>query len=75
MRTAEMNFGTFSATETGGYLVERFRAEDPDAKITEVKTVDLILWQTPASNRADRMVRQHGVQLCVVMGGRDDRQL
>jgi hypothetical protein len=28
------------------YLVERFRNEYPDANITEVKVVDLVLWQT-----------------------------
>jgi hypothetical protein len=43
-------FTAFLETETGRYLVERFRAEYPDAHITETKMVDLILWQTRTTN-------------------------
>lgn len=38
----------FLMTETGGYLVRRFREEYPSADITEVKMLDLVLWQTRA---------------------------
>jgi hypothetical protein len=39
-------FRQFLATDTGRYLVGRFRARYPDAEITEVKMLDLVLWQT-----------------------------
>lgn len=36
----------FLKTDVGRYLVERFRAAYPDADVTEVKMLDLVLWQT-----------------------------
>lgn len=45
-------FNTFLATANGYYLVKRFREEYPYAKITEVKMLDLVLWQTrPTTHR------------------------
>ena len=41
-------FGTFLSTEDGKYLVEQFKAKYPNANITEVKMLDLVLWQTRA---------------------------
>jgi hypothetical protein len=41
-------FLTFLKTENGKYLVRRFSNEYPKAKITEVKMLDLVLWQTRA---------------------------
>ena len=39
-------FKEFLTTETGRHLVERFRHEYPSANITEIKMLDLVLWQT-----------------------------
>jgi hypothetical protein len=39
-------FKEFLTTEMGRYLVERFRDEYPAANITEIKMLDLVLWQT-----------------------------
>lgn len=39
-------FSKFLKTDTGRYLIEQFKKEYPDVKITEVKILDLILWQT-----------------------------
>lgn len=39
-------FDDFLTTDTGRYLVTRFRDEYPDANVTEVKMLDLVLWQT-----------------------------
>jgi len=39
-------FEEFLSTEMGRHLVERFRAEYPAANITEIKMLDLVLWQT-----------------------------
>jgi len=47
-------FNAFLATETGCYLVRRFREEYPDAKIAEVKMLDLVLWQTRPNNALHR---------------------
>ena len=41
-------FDAFLATEDGRYLVDKFRSMYPTAAITEVKMVDLVLWQTRA---------------------------
>jgi hypothetical protein len=37
-------------TNTGHYLVKRFREEYPQARISQVKMLDLVLWQTRATN-------------------------
>jgi hypothetical protein len=47
-------FKTFLATETGCYLVRRFREEYPDAHISKVKMLDLVLWQTRPNNLLHR---------------------
>jgi hypothetical protein len=39
-------FKAFLATENGEYLVARFRETYPHADITEIKMLDLVLWQT-----------------------------
>ena len=36
----------FLKTDVGRYLVERFRTAYPDADVTEIKMLDLVLWQT-----------------------------
>jgi hypothetical protein len=40
------SFNGFLKTSDGRYLVERFRAAYPDADVTEIKMLDLVLWQT-----------------------------
>lgn len=47
-------FNAFLTTETGCYLVKRFREEYPDAQISEVKMLDLLLWQTRPNNALHR---------------------
>jgi len=42
----ELEFNNFLSTETGKYLIKQFGIKYPDAKITEVKMADLVLWQT-----------------------------
>lgn len=39
-------FEEFLSTEMGRHLVERFRDAYPAANITEIKMLDLVLWQT-----------------------------
>jgi hypothetical protein len=39
-------FSDYLQTDNGRYLVERFTKEYPQAKISKVKMLDLILWQT-----------------------------
>ena len=39
-------FKAFLATEDGEYLVSRFRKAYPHADITQIKMLDLVLWQT-----------------------------
>jgi len=41
----------FLSSEPGAYLVSQFRRTYPDATITEVKMLDLVLWQTRPSAR------------------------
>ena len=41
----EARFHAFLAAEPGRFLVERFRELYPEANITEVKMLDLVLWQ------------------------------
>jgi hypothetical protein len=36
----------FLGTAAGRGLVKRFRAAYPDANVTEIKMLDLVLWQT-----------------------------
>jgi hypothetical protein len=40
------SFSEFLTTEMGRHLVERFRDEYPAVNITEIKMLDLVLWQT-----------------------------
>jgi len=42
----ETKFKDFLKTENGKYLVNQFQVKFPNAKITKIKMVDLILWQT-----------------------------
>ncbi|HWQ68916.1 MAG TPA: hypothetical protein VN494_02995 [Patescibacteria group bacterium] len=44
--TLVSRFNVFLTTETGCYLVKRFREEYPDARISKLKMLDLVLWQT-----------------------------
>ena len=39
-------FRAFLRTDTGRYLVKRFREEYPHAGISKVKMLDFVLWQT-----------------------------
>ncbi|NCD43368.1 MAG: hypothetical protein EOL88_14945 [Bacteroidia bacterium] len=39
-------FATFMKTESGEYLVKEFGTKFPQAAITKIKMVDLVLWQT-----------------------------
>lgn len=43
------SFKEFLTTEMGRHLVARFREEYPAANITEIKMLDLVLWQTRPS--------------------------
>jgi len=45
-QTLVQRFHAFLRTETGRYLVKRFREEYPQARISQVKMLDLVLWQT-----------------------------
>jgi hypothetical protein len=47
-------FNGFLATQTGRYLVKRFREEYPSARITEIKMLDFVLWQTRPKNTLRR---------------------
>src|SRR5262245_41602943 len=47
-------FNAFLPSDTGCYLVKRFREEYPDARISEVKMLDLVLWQTRPNNLLHR---------------------
>jgi hypothetical protein len=51
-------FSAFLKTETGRYLVRRFREDYPDAKISEVKMLELVLWQTRPNNALRTLGRQ-----------------
>ena len=39
-------YADFLSTESGGYLIRRFAEIYPEAHITSVKMLDLVLWQT-----------------------------
>jgi len=52
--TLASSFRAFLRTETGRYLVKRFREEYPDGRISKVKMVDLVLWQTRPNNALHR---------------------
>lgn len=41
-----MFFDDFLKTENGKYLVEQFVREYPNAKISKIKMLDFVLWQT-----------------------------
>jgi hypothetical protein len=41
-----VSFNEFLRTGLGRHLVQRFHSEYPGAKITEIKMLDLVLWQT-----------------------------
>ena len=45
-RTLVAAFSGFLANEAGNYLVTEFRRAYPGTGITEVKMLDLVLWQT-----------------------------
>jgi hypothetical protein len=40
-------FSTFLSGERGSYLISAFGRTYPDARVTNVKMLDLVLWQTP----------------------------
>jgi hypothetical protein len=48
----------YLTTETGKYLVQRFREMYPDLTISEVKMLDFVLWRTRPANvcHADRLL-------------------
>lgn len=55
-----ISFNEFLRLELGRHLVQHFRSAYPDANITEIKMLDLVLWQTRpmiASNRTARKRR------------------
>ena len=39
-------FSEYLVTDAGRYLVTRFNGYYPEATLTEVKMLDLVLWQT-----------------------------
>ncbi len=43
-----LQFEQYMKTANGRYLVNRFRKLYPEAKVTEMKMLDLVLWQTRA---------------------------
>jgi hypothetical protein len=47
-------FKEFLTTKIGRHLVRRFRDEYPDANITEIKMLDLVLWRTKPKRSAGR---------------------
>jgi hypothetical protein len=55
-----ISFNEFLRLELGRHLVQHFRSAYPEANITEIKMLDLVLWQTRpmiASNRTARKRR------------------
>jgi len=46
--TLVVYFNEFLSTEKGKYLVQQFHAMYPDADVTGIKILDLVLWQTRA---------------------------
>jgi hypothetical protein len=55
--TLRSAFKDFLTTKTGPYLVKCFRHKYPDADVTEIKMLDLVLWQTRPSNKFRRTAR------------------
>jgi len=54
-------FSDFLRTDDGASLVSKFRRRFPDANITKVKMLDLVLWQTRSGKRAgSRAKRRQG---------------
>jgi hypothetical protein len=47
----ERHFSSYLNTENGRYLLTRFRDVYPEAQLTEVKMLDLVLWQTRRPNK------------------------
>lgn len=47
----ERGFKVFLKTPTGRYLVQRFRREHPGTKISEMKMLDFVLWQSGGKKR------------------------
>jgi hypothetical protein len=45
-------FNDFLVTENGRYLVDRFRKVYPLAHVTQIKMLDLVLWQTRSNGKA-----------------------
>jgi hypothetical protein len=52
--TLVSRFRAFLKTETGRYVIRRFREEYPGAKLSKVKMLDLVLWQTRPNNAVHR---------------------
>jgi hypothetical protein len=50
----EREFNAFLKTESGKYLLERFRKEYPHSKISEMKMLDFVLWQSGGKNEHGR---------------------
>ncbi len=46
----QASFGAFLQSEDGQYLIRKFRRQYPDAGVTEVKMLDLVLWKTRADS-------------------------
>ena len=44
--TMVISFNEFLSTENGKYLIQRFHAKYQEANVTEIKMLDLVLWQT-----------------------------
>jgi hypothetical protein len=49
-------FASYLKTENGRYLVRRFREVYPDTRLSKVKMLDLVLWQTRLQTRTRRGV-------------------
>ena len=51
-------FSAFLNSEPGHYLVDQFKRTYPDATVTNVKMLDLVLWQTPPRAFNSRSARE-----------------
>ena len=51
------SFDEFLATDSGRYLVRRFREIYPEARISKIKMLDLVLWQTRPKSASHRTAR------------------
>jgi hypothetical protein len=52
--TLRSRYRAFLQSDTGRYLVKRFRQKYPGARISNVKMLDLVLWQTRPNNALHR---------------------